>query len=296
MPEEIITAETTETAVSGTDNNADVGQNNDGVNDAAFSDDSETVTTGNEDIKKAPAQNNSENARRRREAERQAELDKARKAARNQAIIDALDGKNPYSGEDIKDSADVEEYLIMKEIKKNGGDPIADYAKHVKTKEREIAAQKAKNDADAEWYRKDRENFAAKHPDINISELIKDEHFNKYANGKVGEMPLSDIYEGYIGMVEELRAKAEKNANKKAQQQLANAKASPGSLSSADTGDSGFYTREQVLKMNKKEIHENYDKIRASMSTPGIRLLSTKVNCCSGCSKLPPTLRVLVCV
>lgn len=47
---------------------------------------------------------------------------------------------------------------------------------------------------------------------------------------------------------------------------LANQKASPGALASSGTNDSGFYTPEQVKKMSQKEVSDNYEKIRASMS------------------------------
>ena len=50
-----------------------------------------------------------------------------------------------------------------------------------------------------------------------------------------------------------------------AKQMLANQKASPGSLSSTNPTDSGYFTKEQVQKMTQAEVHENYDKIRASM-------------------------------
>lgn len=266
MPEEINTAQETDLNASETDSNADIGQNNDGVNDTDFSDTDGSVTTDTDDGAAKSKQNNSANARRRREAERKAELDKARQAAREQAIIETLGGKNPYTNEDMKDSTDVEEYLLMKEIEKNGGDPLSDYSRHLKAKQRENAEKLSKDNADKEWYRNDREAFAKKYPDIDIGELIGDEQFINYSNGKVGEMPLCEIYEGYAKMLDKLKADAEKSANTKAQQQLANAKASPGSLASTNTNDNGFFTREQVQQMTKEEVHKNYDKIRASMS------------------------------
>lgn len=260
MPEEMNAAQETDLNASETDNDADIGQNNDGVNDADFSD-----TDGSNNAAK-PTQDNSANARRRREAERKAELDKARQTAREQAIIETLGGKNPYTNEDMKDSTDVEEYLLMKEIEKNGGDPLSDYSKHLKAKQRESAEKLSQETADKEWYRNDREAFAKKYPDVDIGELIHDEQFIDYSNGKVGEMPLTQIYEGYAKMLEKLKADAERSANTKAQQQLANAKASPGSLASTNANDSGYFTREQVQAMTKEEVHKNYDKIRASMA------------------------------
>lgn len=261
MPEEIYTAETTEDISSEIDNNADVDQNEEGVNDADFTD-SEAPKTEPKQSK----EQNSENARRRREAERKAELEKERQTAREQAIIETLGGKNPYTNEEMKDSADVAEYLLMREIEKEGGDPLGDYSKVLKNKEKEKAKVQAEKDEKSEWYRKDRELFEQKYPDVNISELIENKRFNRYAEGKVGTLPLSEIYEGFIESENEIRAEAEKNANNKAQQQLANAKASPGSLASTNQGDSGFFTKEQVQKMSQAEVSKNYDKIRASMS------------------------------
>ena len=265
MPEEIKAAQETDLNASETDSYADIGQENDGVNDNDFADTDGAVTTDTDNDKEGQKQNNSENARRRR-SYREKELEKARKTAREQAIIETLGGKNPYNNEEMKDSADVEEYLLMKEIEKQGGDPLSDYSKHLKAKERKKAEARTKAENTKEWYRKDGENFAAKYPEVNIQDLISDEQFNRYADGKVGEIPLSEIYEGYTSMVKELKAEAEKSANQKAQQQLANAKASPGALSSTNPSDNSFFTREQVRRMSQEEVHKNYDKIRASMS------------------------------
>lgn len=266
MPEEIKTAQTTEPTV--VDSHADVDQDTENLNDVEFTDDStdSEQPQGGDTKKEAEGQTqtkeqNSENARRRREAKRKAELERERQTAREQAIIETLNGKNPYTGEEMKDSADVEEYLTMREIEKNGGDPLSDYSKHLKQKEREKTEQSRKEADQKEWYRKDYEDFAAKHPEVNIQTLIQDEHFQKFASGKVGTLPLSEIYEGFI----ELVTAYEEKAKQKTKQILANAKATPGSLSSTSPSDSGFFTREQVQKMSQEEVHKNYDKIRASM-------------------------------
>lgn len=142
---------------------------------------------------------NSENARRRREAERQKEI----QAAREQAIIETLGGKNPYTNEEMKDSADVQEYLTMKEIESQGGDPLADFSKFHKAKEKEKIAKQTKEQEEQEWYRKDTEDFVAKHPDVNLDTLIQDKQFQTFASGKVGQLPLSEIYEGYMELVAE---------------------------------------------------------------------------------------------
>ena len=149
----------------------------------------------------------------------------------------------------------------MREIAKNGGDPLSDYSKFQKQKERERVVQADKAAKEKEWYRKDQEDFATKHPEVNLQTLIQDPQFQKFASGKVGVLPLSEIYEGFIEVVTEY----EKKAKAMAKQMLANQKASPGSLSSTNPTDSGYFTKEQVQKMTQAEVHENYDKIRASM-------------------------------
>lgn len=256
MAEELKTAQTTEQSEVGSHADADNGAEN--VNDVAFEDADTPAAEGENETEKQSKEQNSANARRRREAERQAAL----KEAREQAIIDTLGGKNPYTGEAMKDSADVEEYLAMRDIEKTGGDPIMDFSRHHKEKAREQVAKEKESEGEKEWYRSDAEAFQAKYPDVDLNKLIQDEGFQLFADGKVEKkIPLAEIYEGYVKIVGEF----EKQAQKKATQILANKKASPGSLSSTNVGGEGFFTREQVAKMSSEEISKNYDKIREDM-------------------------------
>ena len=254
MPnEKDLSAETT----VNTDNSANADTiENENENDAQFTDTDDTDNGGNEGKVTQSKEQNSQNARRRRETERQAEINNAR----NQAIIDALDGINPYTNEEMKDALDVEEYLAMKEIKKNGGDPVGDYTKIHKQKQRE-KAEKEKQDAQSqEWYANDRKDFAKKHPNVDINKLSEDANFVSFAGQRVGKEPLATIYSGYL----ELTQSIEKNIQNKNKQQLANANATPGALSTTGTGESEFFTKEQVLKMTQAEIKKNFEKIRKS--------------------------------
>ena len=261
MPEEIKSAqETVET--TGVDEHADVSNLTEADNDAKFTDSPDNDQLQGAKKEQAKDIKNSENARRRREAERQAELKRVEAETREKAIIEDLNGKNPYTNEPMKDRADVEEYLLMKEIENNGGDPLSDFSKYQKDKERKKAEKAAKETEEKEWFKKDYDNFTTKHPDVDIQNLISNEQFQKFANGRVGNQPLSDIYEDFLDFASEY----EKKAKQMAKQTLANKKASPGSLSSTNPTDSGYYTREQVQAMSKEEVHKNYDKIRASMS------------------------------
>lgn len=262
MPEEIKktaeeTVETTEV-----DEHADIDKDTENDNDVEFGD-SESGEQGEpkEESKPQTKEKNSENARRRREAERQAELKRVETETREKAIIEVLNGKNPYTNEPMKDHADVEEYLLMKEIEKNGGDPVSDFSKYQKEKVRKKTEEAEKETREKEWYEKDFKDFSTKHPEVNLQSLVSDTMFQKFADGKIGKQPLSDIYESFIEFV----SGYEKKAKQTVKQALANKKASPGSLSSTNPNDSGFYTKEQVRAMTKEEVHKNYDKIRASM-------------------------------
>lgn len=199
---------------------------------------------------------NSEFARIRREQERQRELSEAR----NKAIIEALDGKNPYTNEPMTDSVDVEEYLAMKEIEKKGGDPIADYSKVQKQKQKEEIAKNEQARSQEEWIKNDSEDFKSKHPEVDLGELVNNEIFQKFAEGKIGTTPMAKIYENFIDF-----AKAyEKKAKIQAAQMVANKKASPGTLTSPGQSENGFYTIEEVKKMSAEEMRKNWDKVLAS--------------------------------
>lgn len=244
------TAESTNN--NGASENSDTSKNKENVNEVEFTD----STPSQEEVK--AKQDNSENARRRRAEERQAEL----KRARYDAIKETIDGVNPFTNKPIEDDIDIEEYLAMKEIKKQGKDPLTDYSQHMKDKqkaEEEINKEKAKKE---EWLQNDYNAFKTKHPDVDLKKLISDKSFELYAKDLVGEKPLSEIYESYMDIVSQYQ-KEQQNAEAR---NLANAKASPGSLTGSETDNSfDFFTVEQVKKMSQEEVHKNFDIIMASM-------------------------------
>lgn len=200
---------------------------------------------------------NAENARRRREAQTKAQLEEARR----EAIIEALGGKNPYTGEAMSDAQDVAEFLRMQRMAKEGKDPVADYAREIKAESKKKADEERAKAESERWYREDRENFESAHPDVDLNALVNDPMFADYAAGKVGKQPLSDIYIGFLRMT----GTFEKKAQERAAQILANKNATPGALAGISAGDAGFFTREQVKEMSRADVHRNYEKIVESM-------------------------------
>ena len=245
-----------------------------GASEVSFSDSSDKGSVSSGEVAAAGDKagkekgKSSEYAERRREAERQRATSenahqKAIKEAEVRATINALGGVNPYTQEEMKDAADVDEFLAMQEISKKGGDPVADYMKHMKNRKKEQAAEAARAEEITNRMNTELEDMRSSYPDVNVDNLIKDEAFNGYADGKVGRVPLKQIYEGFI----RLSADLEKKANNKAAQMVANAKASPGALASAGESTEKFFTREEVNAMTDKQVKDNYDLIRKSMKT-----------------------------
>jgi len=173
-------------------------------------------------------------ARIRAEKEAEARIEQARKEAFEQGLeqgkIKSFIGKqNPYTGETIKDDFDVKEYLDMFKLDNEGKDPITGYRELQKQKAREEAEQKIKADEEAKqrtWYENDTKDFLDKYSAEKLQELTKDEDFNMFANGKIGKLPLAQIYEDY----QKLISKYEKKSVETAKQIVANNTATPGGV------------------------------------------------------------------
>lgn len=209
------------------------------------------------------------NAIKRREAERREELQRVRE----QTIIETLGGINPYTGEEMKDSADVSQYLTMREIKARGGDPVGEYAKYHTILEREKAQKEAEEEQkrtdEAERkaaHDRDVSAFREKYPDVSMQSMMNDAEFMAYAKGRVGkDGSIYAVYDAYAAAKAAEDARVEQRAREMAAQMQANAKASPGTAVGQASEDVEYFTREQVQAMTQAQVHRNYDKIKKSM-------------------------------
>ena len=116
-------------AGGGVDEIADINKGNE-VNCGEFENVSQCESDDLTIVEKKKTQSselNSEYARKRREFERRAELDRVREETRISTLIEFTGGVNPYTNQTIKDKLDVEKYLAMLEIERNGGNPLTDY-------------------------------------------------------------------------------------------------------------------------------------------------------------------------
>lgn len=191
------------------------------------SDDDEKEKTkdfdGKNGKKKQSKEENRKFAERRREREKQ---EKDRKAieekAYRKAILEIVK-INPYTEKEIKTDKDVQVYLNMKKLEEAGLDPVSDYWQLDEV----IAKEKEKETSPKIDLKEDALQFVKDFPDVSLADLNKDQRFLKFAKGKIGNLPLSEIYGDYQEFIGEFENETEKKARKI----LARQKSTPGSLS-----------------------------------------------------------------
>ncbi len=197
-------------------------------------------------------------ARIKAEKEAEKKIEQARKEAYEQGLqqgkVQSYIGRqNPYTGKEIKDNYDVQEYLEMYELDSKGQDPIDGYRELQKQKARDEAERKIKADEEAkqkQWYEDDTKDFVDKYSSEKLQELTKDEDFNLFANGKVGKVPLAQIYEDY----QKLIGKYEKKSVETAKQIVANNATTPGAIEETETQELNWnsMSKEQFEKYLEK--------------------------------------------
>lgn len=210
-------------------------------------------STNTEEAKeeKQSKEENSNYAQIRRKAEADAEI-KAR-AKVNEAYekgkLEAFIGRtNPYTGTVINDKTDIQVYENMYELDKSGKDPVADYAGYIADKQRQDEKEKLEKQKIQEEAEKDIADFTNKYPDINLTELLENETFKDYIEGK--RKSLTTLYENYKKMENSFRNKAVDVAK----QTIANSQSTPGSLGSGSdvTIDYNSMSKEEFEKYVKR--------------------------------------------
>lgn len=199
----------------------------------------EDIQTETEEVQTEEKQSKEENAkyanaRRRAEEEAQKKIEQARKEAYEKGLeqgkIQSYIGKeNPYTGQPIKDDYDVQEYLEMFELDSKGKDPISGYRELQKDKARKEAEEKIKAEEKQKqdnWYQDDTKDFVEKYSAEKLQELTKDADFNLFAEGKIGRVPLAQIYDSYQKLIN----KYEQKSVETAKQIVANNNATPGAI------------------------------------------------------------------
>lgn len=204
---------------------------------------------------KQSKEENSNYAQIRRKAEADAEI-KANAKVRakvNEAYekgkLEAFVGRtNPYTGTVINDKTDIQVYENMYALDKAGKDPVADYAGYIADKQRQEEKEQLEKQKIQEEAEKDIADFTNKYPDINLTELLENETFKDYIEGK--RKSLTTLYENYKKMENSFRNKAVDVAK----QTIANSQSTPGSLGSGSdvTVDYNSMSKEEFEKYIKR--------------------------------------------
>ena len=247
------TVETTEVTTNEVDEDVVIAEDDGEEVEAIFTETEEKAKEGKEEKVKQSKEKNREFADKRR----------AEKSAKEEAelkFIKEYVGKNPYTNEPIETLRDVKVFKTMKQIDKNGGDPVGDYHKYAGLEEQKaIDSEKART----EQIEKEVKEFRESYPDINLNELSKEQDFVKFSNKLIGKVSLKEIYEAYEGIRSSLKANAEETAKNEIAKKIAKEKSSAGNLSSVGDVGAPKYTREQIGKMSKAEIEANWKDVEA---------------------------------
>lgn len=116
-----------------------------------------------------------------------------------------------------------------------------------------------------EWFFEDRNKFLEKYPQIQSEELFRDQNFIKYANGKVGQESMIEIYDSYRTLCEQIEKSVLEKAEKEFAQRISKANATPGSLTANNQTADSLYTLEELKNMSRKSIEANWDKVQRSI-------------------------------
>lgn len=167
-------------------------------------------------------------ARQKAEREAKAAIERAKaeaKAEYNQ-LLQNSGVKNPYTEKSFKSIEEFQEYgqrikeAEQKERAEEEGKTLAeiqqeDADKEYLAKKRQEDSERANNEKVQEMAntraKEDLAEFAERYPDIDVSNVITNEAFKKFAGTRLGVEPLADLYDDFTELVGE----AEKNGRLK---------------------------------------------------------------------------------
>lgn len=173
-------------------------------------------------------------------------------------ILEAVNHINPFTNEKIEDDEDVQEFLIMREIKDNGLDPVDDYSKYLKKLARERQAEKKQKMKETEFVQNDLQIFNERYPDKKINEVMLDEDFVSFASVSLGKVPIADLYENYEKFMNNARSKSAKEIEAKVNSSKARSKASSGALGNTSAPQAIDYS-----KMSDSDLEKMIAKAKA---------------------------------
>lgn len=205
MDNEVKTAETSEDIVTDVAVEEESTTEETSVDNKPTDSESQVAT---EQQAKQTKEENSAYARARREREQAEKIEKAKaeaiKAEREKAVIEYVK-TNPFTNKPISNAQDVEQYLRMKRIDDAGGNPLEDYADEIDRENKQEQERKEQEAISKKRIDDDLANFRKAYPKVDLAKLLNDTAFTQMNKDKIGETPLTELYESYDKFINGIR-------------------------------------------------------------------------------------------
>lgn len=255
--EETTTTETTTAQENVASNEEVVETEDDGEIEFDESDTADDETLNENTKKKQSREKNREYARKRREQQ-----EKDKQTSYYNGVRAAIGEVNPYTNQNIESDEDVQTYLDMKEMEKQGLDPTnsSDYIKFMREKQK-VETEQAEKQQKAEMkMNSELAEFKAKYPTVDIENLISsNQKWNKLIIPQIVQgKTLLEAYESINDLIQEnVNTHASKLADEKTKKQVQISLASAGSQSDGselqnDTVDIWSMSDEEFREYQKK--------------------------------------------
>lgn len=259
------TVETTEVTTNEVDEEVVIAEDDGKEVEQLFTDSEETEDNGESESKTEETEEKEDKPKQSKEKNKEfADKRRAEKAKTEETELRVLKefvGKNPYTNMPIETLRDVKIYKTMKQIEKDGGDPVQDFHKYAGLEEQKaIDTEKTRT----ENIKKDVAEFKTAFPDVNLNELSQDKDFVKFSNKLLGKVSLKEVYEAYKDVKDSLKVNAEESAKKEIAKKIAKDNTSAGNLATSGNANAPMYTLEQIGKMSRSEIDKNWKDVEAS--------------------------------
>ena len=192
------------------------------------------------------------NIRREREAKEKAN-NQGQDDSYIKGVIAGTGGKNPYTGKEIKDKFDLQEFELMQKLDKDGKDPVNDYLDALKARDREnskaeqeemLANERLEQQRNAEF-----KEFEDAYGVEKLEELSQNNDFLEFADSFKESATIKTIYEIY----QSIDSRAQKIANEKYARKIS----STGGVGKRQTSTSD----KSFMKMSDSEFLEYQRKV-----------------------------------
>ena len=197
--------------------------------------------------------------REREEKEKKQREEKLRKDAYLQGQLDSTK-VNTFTNKEIKDEHDLKIYQLQLKIKEEGGDPIEDLPEYLSKLEREETQKRVQEEETRQKGKTKVENdlkeFKEKYPKVNLTEVLQDNDFKQFSEGRLEHESLINVYETFKKFEKNIIAKYKKELEEKNKQENAKKEGkTPGSSTVQSQSSSKTY-----LQMTDEERHAQLKK------------------------------------